>query len=71
VPVLRTKSWEALLYPGEAVLPANSAVQRISFAYPQRDLGFLPGGELGILATFFGVSLLAGFSLKGRFGVTL
>ena len=71
VPLLRTKSWEALLYPGEAVLPANSAVQRISFAYPQRDLGLLPGGELGILATFFGVSLLAGFSLKGRFGVTL
>jgi len=36
-----------------------------------RDLGALPGGELGILATFFGLSLVAGFALKGVFGVTL
>lgn len=71
VPVKRTKSWEALLYPGEPALPPRSAVRTIELAYPERDLGLLPGGELGILATFFGVSLLAGFALKGRFGVTL
>jgi hypothetical protein len=71
VPVKRTKSWDALLYPGEPALPADSPLRTVSLAYPERDLGLLPGGELGILALFFGVSLVAGFALKGRFGVTL
>lgn len=71
VPLLRTKSWEALLYPGEPALSRSSPVHTIAVAYPERDLGLLPGGELGILATFFGLSLLAGFALKGPFGVTL
>jgi hypothetical protein len=71
VPVKRTKSWEAFLYPGESSLPRTSAAQTIALAYPERELAILPGGELGILATFFGLSLLAGFGLKGRFGVTL
>jgi hypothetical protein len=71
VPLKRTKSWEAFLYPGERALSASSSVQAIALVYPERDLGLLPGGELGILTTFFGVSLLAGLALKGRFGVTL
>jgi hypothetical protein len=71
IPVKRTKSWEAFLYPGEPALGRSSAVQSVSLAYPERELGVLPGGELGILALFFGLSLLAGFALKGRFGVTL
>ena len=71
VPLKRTKSWEAFLYPGERALSASSAIETIALAYPERALGLLPGGELGILAVFFGVSLLAGFALKGRFGVTL
>jgi len=71
IPVKRTKSWDALLYPGEPALPADSPLRTVSLAYPERDLGLLPGGELGILLTFFGVSLVAGFALKGRFGVTL
>ena len=68
---LRTRSLEAFLYPGEPALPRDSAISRISLASPERSLGPLPGGELGILATFFGLSLIAGFALKGRFGVTL
>ena len=71
VPVKRTKSLEAFLYPGEPALTLGSPVDIIALAYPERDLGVLPGGELGILATFFGLSLLAGFALKGPFGVTL
>jgi hypothetical protein len=71
VPLKRTKTWDAFLYPGEPALAASSAVETIALAYPERRLGLLPGGEFGILATFFGVSLLAGFALKGRFGVTL
>lgn len=71
VPVKRTRTWEAFLYPGEPPLPRDSAVETIALAYPARSLGPLPGGELGILVSFFGVSLLAGFGLKGLFGVTL
>jgi hypothetical protein len=71
VPVKRTKSWEAFLYPGEPALRGSSAVYTVALSYPERELAILPGGELGILATFFGLSLLAGFALKGRFGVTL
>jgi hypothetical protein len=71
VPLMRTKTWDALLYPGEPALSASSAVETVALSYPERNLGLLPGGELGILASFFGVSLLAGFALKSRFGVTL
>lgn len=70
VPVKRSKGWQALLYPGEPALPADSPLRSVSLSYPERDLGLLPGGELGILATFFGVSLVAGFALRRRFGVT-
>ena len=71
VPVLRTKSLEGFLYPGEAALPGDSPIASIRLRYPERDLGWLPGGELGVLATFFGLSILSGFALKGLFGVTL
>ncbi len=71
VPVLRTKTLEAFLYPAEAALPADSAAESVRLRYPDRDLGWLPGGEMGVLATFFGLSILSGFALKGLFGVTL
>lgn len=71
IPVKRTKSWEAFLYPGEPALSRSSAAHTISLSYPERELPVLPSGEMGILATFFGLSLAAGFALKGRFGVTL
>lgn len=71
IPVKRTKGLEAFLYPGEPALSRSSAARTIELAYPERELRVLPGGEMGILATFFGVSLAAGFALKGRFGVTL
>jgi hypothetical protein len=71
VPVMRTKGWEAFLYPGEAALRADSAVYRIALSYPERKLVGFPDGEIGVLATFFGLSLLSGFALKGVFGVTL
>jgi hypothetical protein len=71
VPVLRAKGLDALIYPGEPALAPGSPLRRVALAYPERDLGVLPGGELGILLTFFGLSLAAGFALKGRLGVTL
>jgi len=71
VPVLRTRTWEALLYPGEAALPAGSSFQTISLRAPERDLSPLPSGEGGILLWFFVASLVAGFLLRKRLGVTL
>jgi hypothetical protein len=71
VPVMRTKSWEALLYPAEPGLPATSPLYSIALPYPDRKLAFFPNGESGILIWFFVASLAAGFLLKGRFGVTL
>jgi len=74
VPYMRTKSWEGYLYPGEDALPDDSGASEITLshgAYPESDLGWMPGGEGGVLATFFLVSILAGLALKGVFGVTL
>lgn len=74
VPYLRTKSIEAFLYPGEAALAGSSPFSEIRFGIddiPARDLGWLPGGEGGILLVFFVLSIVAGLALKGVFGVTL
>jgi hypothetical protein len=71
VPVVRTKTWEALLYPGEAALPSGSIFETIRLSAPERDLGPFPSGEGGILLWFFGASLAAGFLLRKRLGVTL
>lgn len=71
VSVLRTKGWEAVLYPAEAVPDAASPVYSLRVDHPVRPLRGLPDGEEGILLWFFGASLAAGFLLKDRFGVTL
>lgn len=71
VPVKRTKSWEAFLYPGEAGMPADSPFYSVALHYPDRSLPFFPDGETGILGWFFVASLAAGFALKDKFGVTL
>ena len=74
VPVLRTQGWEKILYPGEAPLDSGSPLTSIALTspgYPERDLGWIPGGELGIVLVFFVLSIVAAFALKGPFGVTL
>jgi hypothetical protein len=71
VPVLRTRTWEALLYPGETALPAGSSFETIKLAAPDRNLKPFPSGEGGILLWFFAASLVAGFLLRKRLGVTL
>jgi hypothetical protein len=68
---MRTKSWEALLYPAEAGMPSDSPLYSVDLTYPERRLAFFPDGEGGILIWFFVASLAAGFALKNRFGVTL
>jgi hypothetical protein len=71
VGVIRTKSWEQLLYPAEPAIPRDFPLYSVDLKYPARPLRFFPDGEGGILLWFFVLSLAAGFALKNRFGVTL
>lgn len=71
VPVMRTKSWEGYLYPGEDMLPSDAPVADVRVKYPERSIPWLPDGEMGILMDFFLISIAAGLALKGVFGVTL
>lgn len=71
VSALRTKSWEALLYPAEPVPAAGSFLESVHVDRIDQPLALFPDGEGGILLWFFGFSLASGFLLKDRFGVTL
>jgi hypothetical protein len=71
VPLRRLRGLEAILYPGEPALPADGPVLAIELGVHPRTLGPLPGGELGIVLWTFALSLVAGFAVKGVFGVTL
>jgi hypothetical protein len=71
VPVKRVRGWEAVLYPGEAAIPAGSPVLSIELASDTRSLVFFPDGEGGILLWAMVLSIIAGIALKDLFGVTL
>ncbi len=71
IPVQRTNTWEAILYPAEAPLPSDSAFQTISTKVPNRELTFFPDGEDGVLGWFFLFSLGSGFLLSKPLGVEL
>ena len=43
---IRTQSWESILYPAEGGLPGDSVVYEVRMDSIQRDLGWLPSGEL-------------------------
>ncbi|MDP6979391.1 MAG: hypothetical protein QF570_12445 [Myxococcota bacterium] len=70
VPVKRLRSWEALLYPGEAALPSDGPVVSIELASDVRALDYFPDGEGGILLWAMALSIVAGIALKDVFGVT-
>jgi hypothetical protein len=71
VPLRRLRGLEAILYPGEPALPGGGPVLAMELGLHPRALGPLPAGELGIVLWTFGFSLVAGFAVKGVFGVTL
>jgi hypothetical protein len=71
IPVKRLRSWEAVLYPGEAAIPAASPVLALELPIHTRALDVFPEGEFGILMWALVLSLVAGFALKGVFGVTI
>lgn len=65
-----SRDWyEALLYPWEKPFDTKSRVQAISIEYPDRD-SWIAGTDYWI-AYWFVVSLVAGFALRGVFGVHL
>lgn len=51
---------DALLWPAEASLEAGSPFEKVAFTYPDRDLGWLPGGPGGIVLTFLVASMVFG-----------
>lgn len=52
--------FDALLWPAEPAFESGSPFERIAITYPDRDLGWLPGGPGGIVLTFLLASMLFG-----------
>ena len=71
IPVKRLRSWEAVLYPGEAAIAADAPVVSMELDLHTRPLAWFPEGEFGILMWAMVFSMVAGFALKGFFGVTI
>lgn len=61
---------EALLNPGEKPLSGENGVVGISVNYPEVEMNFL-GFEMHWIIIFFILSIVAGFALKGVFGVEI
>lgn len=71
VPQKRLRGLEAILYPAEGALPGGGPLLSMELEMHPRALGWLPAGELGIVLVALVVSLVAGFAVKGVFGVTI
>ena len=62
--------WKELIYPAEAPLPKDGIVESISFAQPERDVGFL-FWKTHWLVVFFVLALVFMFLLRKPLGVTI
>lgn len=65
---LRGHFWERLFSSAESALPANSPIESIAVAYPERTID-LAGFEIGWLWLFFIFSMIAGFIFKEILGI--
>lgn len=63
--------WLAMLWPSEPALPSDSPFARIAFQYPESDLGWLPGGPMGVLVVFILASMAFGFLMLKPLGVQI
>lgn len=61
----------ATLWPAEPAFDGSSAFRTIAFRYPDRDLGWLPGGEGGVLVVFVIASMVFGIAALKPLGVTI
>lgn len=64
-------AFTAMLWPAEDNLAGDSPFERIFVAYPERDLGWLPGGPFGVLVTFVLASMAFGFAALKPLGVKI
>jgi len=55
--------WASWLWPAEPTFPADSPIDSVRFQYPDRDLGLLPGGAVGVLLTFVLASIAFGIAI--------
>ena len=68
----RVKSaFMAALWPAEDRFPSDSAFERISFEYPDSDLGWLPGGLGGVLLVFLIASMAFGIAILKPLGIQI
>jgi hypothetical protein len=68
----RSKSFfDAVLWPAEDAFPSTSAFAKIAFAYPDSDLGWLPGGVGGVLVVFLVASMAFGFVMLKPLGIEI
>jgi hypothetical protein len=61
----------AALWPAEPAFESSSPFRSIALRYPDRDLGWLPGGEGGVLIAFVVASMVFGFASLKPLGVTI
>lgn len=61
----------ATLWPAEPAFDGASSFRSIAFRYPDRDLGWLPGGEGGVLLVFVVASMVFGVAALKPLGVTI
>lgn len=61
----------SLLWPAEPGFSADSPFHSIAIAYPYRDLGWMPSGEIGILIVLVLASMLFGFLALKPLGVQI
>jgi hypothetical protein len=71
IPEKKLRGLEAALYPAEGALPGGGPLLSMELEMHPRSLGPLPAGELGIVLWALVLSLVAGFAVKGVFGVTI
>ena len=63
--------FESILWPAEDTL-AGTGLEKIRFAYPESDLGWLPmSGPLGVLVVFVLASMVVGFAFLKPLGVQI
>ena len=59
-PLRGSSLFDAWLWPAEPAFESGSPFAAVTIAYPDRDLGWLPGGPGGIVLTFLVASMLFG-----------
>jgi hypothetical protein len=63
---------ESILWPAEAKIASDSPIERISFVYPDSDLGWLPGsGILGVMLVFLVASMAFGVAILKPLGIQI